>query len=124
MEVLTVDQHPGGAGKTNGMSDLSEVVKAGGETDRMDAPSEIGDAGSKTDLTNVLSEAPDPGGSRETDGRDEVLDASLVVAFDMQKDFKPKPSVGESSFLARVCGWSVFFECWKTVGYGGCESRT
>ena len=29
-EVLSVDQHPGGAGKTDGMSELSDVAKAGG----------------------------------------------------------------------------------------------
>ena len=37
-----MDRHPGGAGKTDGTSMLSEVVKAGGETDRMDVLSGVG----------------------------------------------------------------------------------
>ena len=64
----------------------------------------------------------EPGGTGEADGRDELsevvkaggvtdpmdslLDALLVVGnVDYnQKNFKPRPSVGVSGLLARVCG--------------------
>ena len=50
--MLSVDRHPGGAGKTDGMRD------DGGETDRMD----------------VLSEVHDPGGTNETGGTNELTE--------------------------------------------------
>ena len=48
-EVLSVDWQPRGAGKTDGMSELSETEDDGCETDRMGVPSEVVEAGGETD---------------------------------------------------------------------------
>ena len=87
--MLSDVQDPGGAGETDGMNELSEVVEAGddsdrmemlsdvqdpggaGETDGMNELSEVVEAGDDSDRMEMLSDVQDPGGTGETDGIDE-----------------------------------------------------
>ena len=58
-EVLLVDKDPGGAGDTDGMSELSEVVEAGDGTDWMEMLSQIKDPGGLSEIEEDGSDRSD-----------------------------------------------------------------
>ena len=114
-EVLSVDQHPGGAGEIDGMDELSrsrtmvarllrrtccrrfQVPRSTGFSGLLDAMSEI------EDRTNALLGNGEGSPARSNFREDQKQKRGFRSA----QDFKPRPSDVASGLLARIC-WSVF----------------